>query len=82
MEKSKDNDVVSLRVNKDVQKCTRKRYLQMRAETNGLSQRQIVSRVLSQGGNELDAGSVVITDDKGSDISDQEVPKKKFFDKE
>lgn len=82
MEKSKDNDVVSLRVNKDVQKCTRKRYLQMRAETNGLSQRQIVSRVLSQGGNELDAGSVVITDDKGSDISDQELPKKKFFDKE
>ncbi len=82
LEKANDNDVVSLVINKNVQKCTRKRYLQMRAETNGLSQRQIVSRVLSQGGDDLDAGSVLITDDKGSGISDQELPKKNFFDKE
>ncbi len=82
LEKGKDDEGVFLHISKDIQKCTRKRYLQMRAEANGLSQQQIVSRVLSQGGYDPAAGSAVITDDKGNDISDQELPKKQFFDKE
>ncbi len=82
VEKAKDNVSVSLFQDKNAQKCTRKRYLQMRTESSGLSQRQIVNRVLNQGGYDADAGSTVITDDKGNDISDQALPKKNFFDKE
>lgn len=82
MEKANDNIAVALFQDKSAQKCTRKRYLQMRAEASGLSQRQIVNRVLNQGDYDADAGTTVITDDKGNDISDQALPKKNFFDKE
>ena len=81
-EKASGNKTISLFMDKDAQKCTRKRYLKMRTETNGLSQKQIVDRVLSQGGYDEDASATEITDDKDNDISDQVLPKKNFLDKE
>ncbi len=54
----------------------------MRAESSGLSQRQIVDRILSQGGYGPDAAETVVADDKGKDISDKALPKKNYFDKE
>lgn len=82
IEKASGNKTISLFMDKDAQKCTRKRYLKMRTETNGLSQKQIVDRVLSQGGYDEDASATEITDDKDNDISDQVLPKKNFLDKE
>ena len=82
IEKASGNKTISLFMDKDAQKCTRKRYLKMRTETNGLSQKQIVDRVLSQGGYDEDASATEITDDKGNDISDQVLPRKNFLDKE
>lgn len=82
VEKAADNMTVSLFMDKDAQRCTRKRYLKMRAETDGLSQRQIVDRILNQNAVDGDVNSTLITDEKGNDISDQELPKKNFFDKE
>lgn len=82
IEKAADNKTVSLFMDKDAQKCTRKRYLKMRTETNGLSQQQIVDRILSQNAVDTEAGSTVIMDKKDNDISDQKLPKKNFLDKE
>lgn len=82
IEKASGNKTISLFMDKDAQKCTRKRYLKMRTETNGLSQKQIVDRVLSQGGYDENASATEITDDKDNDISDQVLPKKNFLDKE
>ena len=82
IEKASGNKTISLFMDKDAQKCTRKRYLKMRTETNGLSQKQIVDRVLSLGGYDEDASATEITDDKDNDISDQVLPKKNFLDKE
>ena len=82
IEKASGNKTISLFMDKDAQKCTRKRYLKMRTETNGLNQKQIVDRVLSLGGYDEDASATEITDDKDNDISDQVLPKKNFLDKE
>lgn len=82
IEKAAGNKTVALFMDKDAQKCTRKRFMKMRTETNSLSQKQIVDRVLSQGGYDEDASATEITDDKGNDISDQALPKKNFLDKE
>ncbi len=82
VEKASGDASVSLYMDKDAQKCTRKRYLQMRAESSGLSQRQIVDRILSQGGYGPDGAETVVADDKGKDISDKALPTKNYFDKE
>lgn len=66
----------------DAQKCSRKRFLEMRSESEGMSQQQIVDRILNQNSDGKKKTVYAVLDENGKDISNQETPKKNFLDKE
>ena len=65
----------------DAQKCSRKRFLEMRSESEGMTQKQMVDRVLNQNSDGRKMTVHAILDENGKEISDQETPKKNFLDK-
>lgn len=66
----------------DAQKCSRKRFMEMRSESEGMSQQQIVDRILNQNSDGKKKTVYAVLDENGKDISNQETPKKNFLDKE
>ena len=68
----------------DAQKCSRKRYLEMRVELDGLSQKQILERALAAEGISSADGKVKFLDANGKavEISDKPHPKKNYLDLE
>jgi len=66
----------------DAQKCSRKRFMEMRSESEGMSQQQIVDRILNQNSDGKKKTVYAVLDENGKEISNQETPKKNFLDKE
>lgn len=66
----------------DAQKCSRKRFMEMRSESEGMSQQQIVDRILNQNSDGKKKTVYAVLDENGKDISNQETSKKNFLDKE
>lgn len=73
---------ISVFEGENAQKCTRKRFLEMRSETDGMSQQQMVERILNHDSDGKKKTVYAIQDKDGKDISNEPIPKKNFLDKE
>ena len=54
----------------------------MRSESEGMSQQQIVDRILNQNSDGSKKTVYAVLDENGKEISNEDVPKKNFLDKE
>lgn len=81
LEEISDSSTVSFYIEEEPQKCSRKRFLEMRADNEGLTQQQMVDRILSQYSGEKST-KVVIKDENGKDVSNMKRATKNFLDKE
>lgn len=66
----------------DAQKCSRMRFLEMRSESEGMSQQQVVDCILNQNSDGEKYTVYAVLDENGKEISNQETTKKNFLDKE
>ena len=82
VETAPEGAVISAYEAEDAQKCSRKRFLEMRSESEGMSQQQIVDRILNQNSDGSKKTVYAVLDENGKEISNQETPKKNFLDKE
>lgn len=82
VENAPEDAVISAYGEDGYQKCTRKRFMEMRSESEGISQDQIVDRILNQ--TSPDAKVVVYSIDgvNAKETSKIEVPKYNHLDKE
>lgn len=82
VEKAPENALVSVYKEDSYQKCTRKRFLQLRSESEGINKDQLVDRILSQttSGEKVIVYTVSGTDAKVD--NEVEVPKYNHLDKE
>lgn len=82
IETAPEGAVISAYEAEDAQKCSRKRFLEMRSESEGMSQQQIVDRILNQNSDGNKKTVYAVVDENGKEISNQETTKKNFLDKE
>ena len=82
VETAPEGTVISAYEIEDAQKCSRKRFLEMRSESEGMSQQQVVDRILNQNADGKKYTVYAVLDENGKEISNQETPKKNFLDKE
>lgn len=75
LEEAPEGTRVELVPEKQVQKCSRKRYLEMRSEANEMTEGELVARVLHRSERKA-----VVRDGEGNDISNRPRPKKNFLD--
>lgn len=82
LETAPEGAVISAYEIEDAQKCSRKRFLEIRSESEGMSQQQVVDRILNQNSDGKKYTVYAVLDENGKEISNQETPKKNFLDKE
>ena len=82
VETAPEGAVISAYEIEDAQKCSRKRFLEIRSESEGMSQQQVVDRILNQNSDGKKYTVYAVLDENGKEISNQETPKKNFLDKE
>lgn len=76
IENAPEDAMISVYDEANYQKTTRKRFLKIRTESEGISRRQALERA-------LDGAKVFsVRDENGKDILDEERPKKNYLDKE
>lgn len=82
VESAPEGTMVSAYEVDDAQKCSRKRFLEMRSESDGMSQQQVIDRILNQNSDGSKKTVYAVLDENGKDISNAEIPKKNYLDKE
>lgn len=81
VETAPEGAVISACEIEDAQKCSRKRFLEIRSESEGMSQQQVADRILNQNSDGKKYTVYAVLDENGKEISNQETPKKNFLDK-
>lgn len=82
VESAPEGTVISASEMDDAQKCSRKRFLELREEANGMSQKDVVDRILNQNSDGKKLTVYGVRDENGKEISNQVAPKKNYLDKE
>ena len=82
IEAATDGEKVAMSLEKKPQKCTRKHFLKMRSEEDGLTEKERIERALNNDSPSKKRTIYTIKDSNGKDISNQIRPRKNFFEKE
>ena len=82
VENAPEGALISAYDEKDYQKCTRKRFLEMRLESEGINRDQLVDRIMSQSSPGQNVIVYTIQGIEAKDNAEVEVPKYNHLDKE
>lgn len=77
-----DGEKVTMFLEKKAQKCKRKRFMKIRSEAEGLTEKEWMERILNSDSPGKKGSIYSIKDSNGKDMSNQIRPRKNFFEKE